>query len=83
MARAGFLCPARLFDTGPLHAPGAILKEGDEIAKEFKRSQAINATLICAGQKVEHYEIASYGCLIEWAGMLGARSAVRHHAGVH
>ena len=48
-----------------------LLEEGGEIAKEFKGSPALNAALISAGQKVEHYEIASYGCLIEWAGMLG------------
>ena len=48
-----------------------LLKEGDEIAAEFKGSPAINAALISAGQKVEHYEIASYGCLHEWAGLLG------------
>lgn len=48
-----------------------LLKEGDEIAAEFKDSPAINAALISAAQKVEHYEIASYGCLHEWAGLLG------------
>ncbi len=52
-----------------------LLEEGDEIAKEFKGSAAINAALISAGQKVEHYEIASYGCLVEWAGMLGHTKA--------
>ena len=53
-----------------------LLEEGDEITKEFKGSPAINAAIISAGQKVEHYEIASYGCLIEWAGMLGHDKAV-------
>lgn len=48
-----------------------LLKEGDEIAAEFKGSPAINAALIAAAQKVEHYEMASYGCLQEWAGLLG------------
>jgi len=48
-----------------------LLKEGDEIAADFKGSPAINAALISAAQKVEHYEIASYGCLHEWAGLLG------------
>lgn len=48
-----------------------LLEEGDEIAAEFKGSPAINAALIAAAQKVEHYEIASYGCLHEWAGLLG------------
>ena len=52
-----------------------LLEEGDEIAKEFKGSPAINAALIAAGQKVEHYEIASYGCLHEWAGLLGHQEA--------
>jgi ferritin-like metal-binding protein YciE len=53
-----------------------LLKEGDEIAADFKGSSAINAALISAGQKVEHYEIASYGCLIEWAEALGHSTAV-------
>jgi ferritin-like metal-binding protein YciE len=48
-----------------------LLAEGDEIAAEFKNSPAINAALIAAAQKVEHYEMASYGCLHEWAGLLG------------
>lgn len=48
-----------------------LLEEGEEIAAEFKGSPAINAALISAAQKVEHYEMASYGCLHEWAGMLG------------
>ncbi len=52
-----------------------LLEEGDEIAAEFKGSPAINAALICAAQKVEHYEIASYGCLHEWAGVLGNKEA--------
>jgi len=52
-----------------------LLEEGDAIAKEFKGSPAINAALIAAGQKVEHYEIASYGCLREWAFLLGHAEA--------
>lgn len=52
-------------------ATKGLLEEGDEVAAEFKGSPAINAALIAAAQKVEHYEIASYGCLHEWAGLLG------------
>jgi ferritin-like metal-binding protein YciE len=52
-----------------------LLKEGDEITSDFKGSPAINAALISAGQKVEHYEIASYGCLREWALMLDNQEA--------
>ena len=47
-----------------------LLKEGDEIAADFKGSPAINAALISAAQKVEHYEMASYGCLHAWADLL-------------
>jgi hypothetical protein len=31
--------------------------------------------LISAAQKVEHHEMASYGCLHEWAGLLGNKEA--------
>jgi len=58
-------------------ATKGLLAEGDEIAAEFKGSPAINAALISAAQKVEHYEMASYGCLHEWAGLLGNKKAAR------
>jgi ferritin-like metal-binding protein YciE len=52
-----------------------LLKEGGEIANENKGEPTINAALISAAQKVEHYEIASYGCLHEWAALLGNQEA--------
>jgi len=52
-----------------------LLAEGDGIADDFKGSPAINAALISVAQKVEHYEIASYGCLREWAELLGNKEA--------
>lgn len=52
-----------------------LLEEGDEIASDNKGEPTINAALISAGQKVEHYEIASYGCLLEWAKLLGNQEA--------
>lgn len=58
-------------------ATKGLLEEGDEIAADFKGSPAINAALIAASQKVEHYEIASYGCLHEWAGLLGNQKAAK------
>lgn len=54
-----------------------LLKEGDEIASENKGSPTINAAVISAGQKVEHYEIASYGCLRDWARLLGNQEAAK------
>lgn len=52
-----------------------LLKEGEEIASEFRGSPAINAALIAATQKVEHYEMATYGCLHEWAEVIGCKKA--------
>jgi ferritin-like metal-binding protein YciE len=54
-----------------------LLKEGSEIAADNKGEPTINAALISAGQKVEHYEIASYGCLHEWAELLENEEAAK------
>jgi ferritin-like metal-binding protein YciE len=51
-------------------ATAGLLKEADQLASDFKSSTAINAAIIAAAQKVEHYEIASYGCLHAWATVL-------------
>ncbi len=48
-----------------------LIDEGERIATENKKSPTINAAIISAAQKVEHYEIASYGCLRAWAELLG------------
>ncbi len=53
-----------------------ILKEADDISAENKGEPTLDAALICAAQKVEHYEIATYGCLAEWANQLGHADAV-------
>jgi ferritin-like metal-binding protein YciE len=53
-----------------------LLKEGDELIKEEEPGPALDAALICAAQKVEHYEIAAYGSLAEWAKLLGMDDAV-------
>ena len=52
-----------------------LLAEGDEVAADNKESPIINAALISVAQKIEHYEIASYGCLREWAMLLGNKPA--------
>ncbi len=52
-----------------------LLKEGTEIMEEYAGSPAMDAAIICAGQKVEHYEIATYGCLVTWAKLLGHKEA--------
>jgi ferritin-like metal-binding protein YciE len=44
-----------------------IIEEADDLISENKKSPTINAALILGGQKAEHYEIATYGTLREWA----------------
>lgn len=46
-----------------------------EEGKELIEDEAGDAALICAAQKVEHYEIASYGSLVAWAEMLEENEA--------
>jgi ferritin-like metal-binding protein YciE len=52
-----------------------LLKEGDEIASDNKGWPVLNAALVSMAQKIEHYEIAAYGCLRAWAGLLGNKKA--------
>jgi len=52
-----------------------LLKEGDEVIREQKDSPALDAAIIAAAQKVEHYEIASYGTLVAWAERMGHEEA--------
>jgi ferritin-like metal-binding protein YciE len=54
-----------------------IIKEAGELISENKKSPTIDAALIFAGQKAEHYEIASYGGLRDWARLLGQAEAAR------
>ena len=48
-----------------------LIEEGSEMAKQEGDPDARDAGLICAAQKVEHYEIATYGSLRTWANVLG------------
>lgn len=53
-----------------------ILEEGKEIMEEFSDDPALDAGLVSAAQKVEHYEITSYGSLKAFAEQLGLDKAV-------
>jgi ferritin-like metal-binding protein YciE len=48
-----------------------LLEEGRKVMKADAEPEVLDAALIGAAQKVEHYEIASYGCLCTYAEMLG------------
>jgi ferritin-like metal-binding protein YciE len=54
-----------------------LIKEAGELMEEQKDSTALDAALIAAGQKVEHYEMASYATLITWAEEMGHEEAVK------
>lgn len=54
-----------------------IIEEGEEVMASFKGSPALDAGLIAAAQAVEHYEIARYGTLRQWAQDLGLRDAAK------
>ncbi len=51
----------------------ALLRDCDETTARCRDSPALNAALIACAQKIEHQEIASYGCLREWAVLLGSK----------
>jgi ferritin-like metal-binding protein YciE len=52
-----------------------LLAEGAEIMEEDGEPAVIDAGLIAAAQRVEHYEIAAYGCLQTYATLLGQAKA--------
>jgi ferritin-like metal-binding protein YciE len=54
-----------------------ILDEAKEIMDEFKGTETLDAGMIAAAQAVEHYEIARYGTLKQWAQQLGMKDAAR------
>ena len=56
-------------------ATKGLIKEAEELLSEFKGSPAGDAAIICAAQKVEHYEIATYGSLAAWAEQMGHNKA--------
>lgn len=53
-----------------------LLKEADEIVQGKSKSAVLDAGIISACQKVEHYEIASYGTLRSWSKFLDLDSEV-------
>jgi len=54
-----------------------LLDEAEELLKEDAEPSVKDALMIAAAQKVEHYEIATYGTLCTWADLLGYDNAKR------
>ena len=57
-------------------AMAGLIEEAQDIMKEQATPPVMDAALIAAAQKVEHYEIATYGCLRTWAELLGKDEAI-------
>src|SRR5215207_8796516 len=53
------------------HGMAGLIEEGKEILAQDAEPSVKDAALIAAAQKIEHYEIASYGCVATYAEMLG------------
>jgi len=59
------------------HAMEGLIEEGKEIISEDGEEAVIDAALIGAAQRVEHYEIAAYGTVRAIAEQLGQKEVVR------
>jgi ferritin-like metal-binding protein YciE len=54
-----------------------LVKEGSETISEDASPEVKDAALIAAAQRVEHYEIAGYGCVRTYATLLGLKNEAR------
>jgi ferritin-like metal-binding protein YciE len=63
--------------TKPCHGMTGIIEEGKEIMGEEFDDATMDASLIAAAQRVEHYEMAAYGTCAAWAKAMGHDKAVK------
>jgi len=68
----------KVFELGNKEAKGVkceavigLIEESEEIMEDAKDQGVLAAGLVAGAQAVEHYEIARYGTLVEWAKELG------------
>ena len=54
-----------------------LLEEGEELLEERADSDVLDAALIASAQRVEHYEMAGYGCARTYAAQLGLSNVAR------
>jgi ferritin-like metal-binding protein YciE len=55
------------------HGMEGVLEEGSEVLEETEKGALRDAALISAAQRVEHYEVAGYGSVREYARILGQK----------
>lgn len=61
----------------PCDGMAGIIEEGKSIMEEDFDDETMDACLIAAGQRAEHYEMAAYGTLVAWAQAMGHTTAAR------
>jgi ferritin-like metal-binding protein YciE len=54
-----------------------LVEEGKEMMGEDMEDDVMDAALISIAQKIEHYEIASYGTVRTWAQQMGDEQTAR------
>jgi ferritin-like metal-binding protein YciE len=54
-----------------------VLADGKEILEEDMAPEVLDAAIISAAQHVEHYEMAGYGTVRTYAGLLGDKAAMK------
>lgn len=60
----------------PCPGMAGIIQEGSETMQEDADGAVMDAALIAAAQRAEHYEIGAYGTCIEWARLMGHNEVV-------
>jgi ferritin-like metal-binding protein YciE len=59
------------------HGMQGVLEEGAEMLEETEKGPLRDAGLISAAQRVEHYEMAAYGCVRRYAELLGHKDIAK------
>lgn len=54
-----------------------LIEENKELMEEDAEPDVLDAGMIVGAQKVEHYEIAGYGSMVEWAKLLGDKESAQ------
>ena len=59
------------------HGMQGVLEEGSEMLGDTDKGDLRDAGLISAAQRVEHYEMAAYGCVRNYAQLLGLKDVAK------
>jgi ferritin-like metal-binding protein YciE len=71
-----FAAMSKKVSAKPCHGMMGIIEESSEKMQELEAGAVLDAVLIAGAQRVEHYEIGSYGTAAAWARLLGLDDVV-------